>query len=188
MKNIKITQFYNIFLFSNNMYSLVEFRINPKLDFDFEKVVSLKNKNIDGSLKTKIIKDLLSNKFKKDLYDIIFNTVSNDINDLSQYLDGTIKSINYNKLNSSITIKLKLFLSKSLPKKNSSLKKALDEPDRIKLLTKANIIELIKENINHIYQSRGHYKNYKLGDQTIYLDLSQTTNSDKYAIHSFIIN
>ena len=37
------------------MYSFVEFRINPKLDFDFEKVISLKNKNIDGLLKTKII-------------------------------------------------------------------------------------------------------------------------------------
>ena len=86
------------------MYTLVEFRINPKLDFDFDKVISLKNKNIDVSLKTKIIKDLLSNKFKKDLQDIIFNTISNDINDLSQYLDGTINSINYNKLNSSITI------------------------------------------------------------------------------------
>ena len=172
------------------MYSFVEFRINPKLDFDFEKVISLKNKNIDGLLKTKIIKDLLSNKFKKDLQDIIFNTISNDINDLSQYLDGTINSINYNKLNSSITIKLKLFLSKSLPKKHSSLglSTLLDKTSRLKLLTKENIIELIKKNINHIYQARGHYKDYKLGVQTIYLDLSQNSNNDKYAIHSFIIN
>ena len=172
------------------MYSLVEFRINPKLDFDFEKVVSLKNKNIDVSLKTKIIKDLLSNKFKKDLQDIIFNTISNDINDLSQYLNGTINSINYNKLNSSITIKLNIFFSKSLPKKNSSLGLSvlLDKTDRLKLLTKENIIELIKENINHIYQARGHYKNYKLGDQTIYLDLSQNSNNDKYAMNGFIIS
>jgi hypothetical protein len=172
------------------MYSLVEFRINPKLDFDFEKVISLKNKNIDVLLKTKIIKDLLSNKFKKDLQDIIFNTISNDFNDLSQYLDGTINSINYNKSNSSITIKLKIFFSKSLPKQHSSLKKSvlLDNADRLKLLTKENIIELIKKNINHIYQARGHYKNYKLGDQTIYLDLSPNSNNDKYAMNGFIIS
>ena len=172
------------------MYSFVEFRINPKLDFDFEKVISLKNKNIDGLLKTKIIKDLLSNKFKKDLQDIIFNTISNDINDLSQYLDGTINSINYNKLNSSITIKLKLFLSNSLPKKHSSLglSTLLDKTSRLKLLTKENIIELIKKNINHIYQARGHYKDYKLGVQTIYLDLSQNSNNDKYAMNGFIIS
>ena len=86
------------------------FKINPKLDFDLEKVVSLKNKNIDGKLKKQIKKDLLSNTFKKDLQDILFNTVSNDINDLSQYLSGTISSIKYNKINSSITVYLKLFL------------------------------------------------------------------------------
>jgi hypothetical protein len=33
------------------MYSFVEFRINPKLDFDFEKVISLKNKNIEWFVK-----------------------------------------------------------------------------------------------------------------------------------------
>ena len=30
------------------------FKINPKVDFDLEKVVSLKNKNIDGKLKKQI--------------------------------------------------------------------------------------------------------------------------------------
>ena len=169
------------------MYFTCHFKINPKLDFDLEKVVSLKNKNIDGKLKKQIEKDLLSNTFKKDLQDILFNTVSNDINDLSQYLSGTISSIKYNKINSSITVYLKLFLSKSLPKKNSSLKKTvlLDESQRLKLLTKKNIIEMIKNNINHSYYARGHYKDFKHGKQTIYIDLSQNSKTDKYSIHSF---
>ena len=41
--------------------------MNPKLDFDLEKVVSLKNKNIEGKLKTHIEKDIVSESFKKDL-------------------------------------------------------------------------------------------------------------------------
>lgn len=44
---------------------------------------------------------------------------------------------------------------------------------------------MIKNNINHIYYARGHYKDFKLGKQTIYLDLSQNSKTDKYAIHSF---
>ena len=60
---------------------------------------------------------------KNDLQDILFNTISNDINDLSQYLSGTISSIKYNKINSSITVYLKLFFSKKIPKTNSKFKK-----------------------------------------------------------------
>ena len=172
------------------MYFTCHFKINPKLDFDLETVVSLNNKNIDGKLKKQIEKDLVSESFKNDLQDILFNTISNDINDLSQYLSGTISSIKYNKINSSITVYLKLFFSKKIPKTNSKFKKneLLDESQRLKLLTKKNIIEMIKNNINHIYYARGHYKDFNHGKQTIYLDLSQNSKKDKYAIHSFNIH
>ena len=86
-------------MFYQYMYKIVEFRINPRIiiDLDSGKTISFKNKHLDSNLKNKIIKDFLSNKAKKHLYENIFNTGSNDNDDLSQYLDGELVSIKYNK-------------------------------------------------------------------------------------------
>jgi len=44
---------------------------------------------------------------------------------------------------------------------------------------------MIKENINHIYRSRGHYKEYKLKDSTVVFDLSLISENDKNTINNF---
>ena len=172
------------------MYTHVEFNLNPRLHFDnddFYKTVKFNNKKLDKKLKDKIIKDFLSPKFKKILYEDIFNMGSNDINDISQYLDGKILEVNYNNKKSNFTVKSSLFLSKSLPKDFSSINKKdlLNKDEIIKLLTKKNIIEMIKENINHVYRARGYYKDFKFEKYEVYPDLSLISENDKYVINNF---
>lgn len=172
------------------MYSNVEFYLNPRLLFDsddFEKILKFTNKKLDYNLKQNIIKDLTSTKFKKLFYEDIFNTGSNDVDDISQYLDGKILEIKY--MNDSFRVKLSLFVSKKLPKPYSGLnKKELYPMDKIlKLLTKKNIIEMIKDNINHNYRARGHYKDFKFNEYKIYLDLSLNSKNDKYVMNKFSI-
>ena len=172
------------------MYSHIEFSLNPRLHFyndDFYKTIKFNNKKLDKKLKDKIIKDFLSPKFKKILYEDIFNMGSNDINDISQYLDGKILEVKYNNNKSNFTVKSSLFLSKSLPKDYSSINKKdlLNKDEIIKLLTKKNIIEMIKENINHVYRARGYYKDFKFEKYEVYPDLSLISENDKYVINNF---
>jgi len=71
------------------MISSVEFDLNPILYFDSgkpAKKMKFNNKHIDSKLKNNIIKDVISNKFKKYLYDTIFYTPDDDA--ISEYLDG----------------------------------------------------------------------------------------------------
>jgi len=178
-------------MFYQYMYKIVEFRINPRIiiDLDSGKTISFKNKHLDSNLKNKIIKDFLSNKAKKHLYENIFNTGSNDNDDLSQYLDGKLVSIKYNKPTDNFIILLHIYLSKSIPKQYSSLNKneLLPEKDIIKLVSKKNIIKMIKDNINHIYRSSGHFKDYKLDGIDVYVDISLNSGTDKYVMNHFII-
>jgi len=163
---------------------LLEFILRPRIYFySSDKLVSFKNKKLDPELKKKIIKDLLSNDFKKYLYSTIFDNGSNDIDDLSQYLDGKVLDIS-NKTDSFI-VNLKLFKSKKLPKAYSSLSKGelLKSEDVDKLMTGSNIIEMIKLNINHQYRSAGHYKDYNYGD--ISIDLSLVSENDKIVMSQF---
>ena len=172
-------------------YNKLEFTIYPKLYIDDDEneyeIILKKNKYVDNKLLERIIKDMLSSQFKKHLYTCIFDTGSNDIDDISQYLDGKILNINYNKSKKNFTIKISLFLAKKIPKNYSSLsKKDLLEPEEInKLLTKKNIKNMVAENINHVYRSSGHFKDYNKGDVNIYVNLD---SSNKRFVSNFNIN
>jgi hypothetical protein len=83
------------------IYSKLKFSINPKLYIDDDenqyKIPLKTNKHVDNKLLQKILKDMLSLKFKNHLYSCIFDTGSNDNDDVSQYLDGKILNIIHNK-------------------------------------------------------------------------------------------
>ena len=117
------------------------------------------------------------------MYSTIFDNGSNDIDDLSQYLDGEVLDIS-NK-NDSFIVNLKLFKSKKLPKAYSSLSKGelLKSEEVDKLMIGSNIIEMIKLNINHQYRAAGHYKEYNSGD--VFIDLSLKTENDKMVMSHF---
>lgn len=162
----------------------LKFTIRPRIYFySSNKLVSFKNKNLNPELKKKIIKDLLSSRFKKYLYSSIFTNGSNDVDDLSQYLDGKVLDINYE--NDSFIVNLRLFISKKLPKDFSILSKSelLKGEELYKLMTSNNIIEMIRLNIDHQYRSGGHYKEYNSGE--ISIDLSLTSNNDKFIMSNF---
>lgn len=162
----------------------LKFTIRPRIYFyGSNKLVSFKNKNLNPELKKKIIKDLLSSRFKKYLYSSIFTNGSNDVDDLSQYLDGKVLDINYE--NDSFIVNLRLFISKKLPKDFSILSKSelLKGEELYKLMTSNNIIEMIRLNIDHQYRSGGHYKEYNSGE--ISIDLSLTSNNDKFIMSNF---
>ena len=164
---------------------ILYFILHPRTFFhNSDNLVAFKNKKLDPKLKSQIIKDLLSKDFKKYLYSSIFNNGSNDIDDISQYLDGKVLDINYKK--DSFIVKLNLFKSKQLPKEYSSLSKGelLKDNEINKLITASNIIEMIKLNINHQYRAGGHYKEYKSGD--ISVDLSLISKNDKMVMNHFI--
>jgi hypothetical protein len=172
-------------------YSTLEFSINPKFYIDDDEnqyEIPLKtNKHVDNKLLQKILKDMLSPKFKKHLYWCIFDTGSNDIDDVSQYLDGKILSVNYNKSKNNFTVKTSLFMSKKLPKNYSSLSKTeLLEPKKVnKLVTKKKIKEMVAENINHVYRASGHFKDYKKGEVNISVNLD---SDNKRFVTNFKIN
>ena len=175
------------------MYSKLKFTIKPKLYINEEEQdeideITLKtNKYVDDKLLQKIIDDMLSTKFKKHLYTCIFDTGSNDIDDVSQYLDGKILSIKYNKSEKKFTVITSLFLRKQLPKNYSSLSiDELYEPGKVnKLVTKSKIEKMVKENINHVYSSSGHFEQYKNGKVAIYVNLD---NSNKQFVCNFKID
>ena len=158
------------------MISSVEFDLNPRLYFtndESAKKMKFNNKHIDSKLKNNIIKDVISNKFKKYLYDTIFDTPDDDA--ISEYLDGKNIEIKYNNTKSNFRVIIKLYLLKSFD----------NEKELLKLINKKNITNMIKENINHIYRSRGHYKEYKLKDSTVVFDLSLISENDKNTINNF---
>ena len=162
----------------------LEFMFRPRIYiYSSDKLVAFKNKRLDPELKKEIIKDLLSKDFKKYLYSAIFDNGSNDVDDVSQYLDGEVLDIK-NK-NDSFIVNLKLFKSKTLPKAYSSLSKGelLKGEELDKLMTGSNIIEMIKLNINHQYRSGGHYKEYNSGE--ISIDLSLVSKNDKMVMSHF---
>ena len=162
----------------------LKFTIRPRIYFySSNELVSFKNKKLDPELKKKIIKDLLSSRFKKYLYFCIFKNGSNDIDDLSQYLDGEIIDINHE--NDSFIINLRLFISKKLPKDFSILskKELLKGKELYNLMTGRNIIKMIRLNIDHQYRSGGHYKEYNSGE--ISIDLTLKNNNDKFVMSNF---
>lgn len=159
------------------MMKEVSFNIYPILEFiddnDKKKIYKFTSKKIDKNLKNKIIKDIESQSFKKELYQDIFNTGVNHVNDISQYLDGKINAISYK--NNYFNIKCSIFLIEKLPKEFSSFKKSdlLKNDNIVKLFTRKNIKHMIKENILHNYISRGHFKEYKFNGYDIFVDLSE---------------
>jgi hypothetical protein len=172
-------------------YSKLEFSINPKFyieDDENQYEIPFKmNKYVDNKLLQKILKDMLSPKFKKHLYACIFDTGSNDKNDISQYLDGKMLSVVYNKPKNNFMVETSLFMRKQLPKKYSSLSKTeLLEAKKVnKLVTKKKIKEMVAENINHFYRASGHFKDYKKGE----VDISINLDSDnKKFVTNFKIN
>ena len=163
---------------------ILSFIIRPRIYFySSDKLVAFKNKTVAPELKKKIIKDLLSKDFKNYLYSSIFNNGSNDVDDLSQYLDGEVLDIS-NETDSFI-VNLKLFISKTLPKEYSSLSKSelLKGKELDKLITGSNIVEMIRLNIDHQYRSGGHYKEYNSGELSI--DLSLTSDNDRFVMSHF---
>ena len=173
------------------MNKTVEFTVKPKLivDLDSQKSVSLKNDMLSSKVREQIVKDFVSSKCKKHLYTAIFEGISNDRDDLSQYIDGKIISITYNPSTFSFKVKLEVFLAKVLPKKVSSLKKSeLLKGDKIlELATNENLIETIKMNIDYFYSASGHFKNYKVGTNILYLDITMKSDKDKSTIGRFKI-
>jgi hypothetical protein len=79
-------------------------------------------------------------------------------------------------------------MRKQLPKNYSSLSNTeLLETEKVnKLVTKQKIKEMVSENINHVYQSRGHIKDYKTSEANIYVTLG--TYSSKDFVSNFKIN
>jgi hypothetical protein len=162
------------------MISSVEFDINPRLyispnkpsNDDSVKTMRFNNNKLNPKIKEIITKDIVSNKFKKYLYKIIFDTENSD--DISNYLDGKIKAITYN--NNNFRVKIDLFLYKKL---------VSDKTKILKLMTKNNIKKLIKENINHVYRSRGHYKTFKVGDNNITISFETLQPNDNYVMNKF---
>ena len=162
------------------MISSVEFDINPRLyispnkpsNDDSVKTMRFNNNKLNPKIKEIITKDIVSNKFKKYLYKIIFDTENSD--DISNYLDGKIKAITYN--NNNFRVKIDLFLYKKL---------VSDKTKILKLITKNNIKKLIKENINHVYRSRGHYKTFKVGDNNITISFETLQPNDNYVMNKF---
>jgi hypothetical protein len=196
------------------MISSVEFDINPRLyispnkpsNDNSVKTMRFNNKNLNPKIKEIIIKDMVSNKFKKYLYKIIFDIENSD--EISNYLDGKIKAITYNKNNFNFRVKIDLFLYKKIlndktkklvsdktkklvsdkTKKlvSDKTKKLVSDKTKIlKLITKNNIKNLIKENINHIYRSRGHYKTFKVGDNNITISFETLQPNDNYVMNKF---
>ena len=162
----------------------LKFNIRPRIYFySSNKLVSFKNKKLDPELKKKIIKDLLSQRFKKYLYFSIFTNGSNDIDDLSQYLDGEVLDISYE--NDSFIVNLRLFISNKLPKEYSILSKSqlLKGKELYNLINGSNIIKMIRLNIDHQYRSGGHYKEYNSGE--ISIDLSLKSDNDKFVMSNF---
>lgn len=146
------------------MSKIVKFNINPRLYFyndDSDKTLTLKNKNLDKKLKEKIINDLKSNKFKNYLNETIFEEL--DSENSTELIKGKIVSVIIN----SNTIRVILKVTNSISNKN--------------------IIKIIKENINHVYRSRGHYKTYKFLNYEINIDLSLNGEKDTYIINNFSI-
>ena len=45
---------------------------------------------------------------------------------------------------------------------------------------------MIKENINHVYRSRGYYKDWKFEKYKVYIYLGLISENDKYVINNFI--
>jgi hypothetical protein len=162
------------------MISSVEFDLNPRLyispnkpsNDDSVKTMRFNNNKLNPKIKEIITKDIVSNKFKKYLYKIIFDTENSD--DISNYLDGKIKAITYN--NNNFRVKIDLFLYKKL---------VSDKTKILKLITKNNIKKLIKENINHVYRSRGHYKTFKVGDNNITISFETLQPNDNYVMNKF---
>lgn len=171
------------------MNKTVEFTVKPKLiyDLDSQKYVQLKSDKISSKVREQIVKDFVSLKCKKHLYTAIFEGLSNDPDDLSQYIDGKVVSITYNPSTFSFKVKLEVFLAEKLPKKFSSLKKSeLLKGDKIlELATTENIIETIKINIDYFYRASGHFKNYRVGTDTLYLDITMKSDKDKSTIGKF---
>ena len=81
------------------MNKTVEFTVKPKLiyDLDTQKSIPLKSDKLSNKVREQIVKDFVSLKCKKHLYEAIFEGLSNDPDDLSQYLDGKVVSITYNQ-------------------------------------------------------------------------------------------
>jgi len=173
------------------MNKTVEFTVKPKLivDLDSQKSISLKSDSLSSKVREQILKDFVSAKCKKHLYTAIFEGITNDPDDLSQYIDGKVVSITYNPGTFSFTVKLEVFLAKQLPKKVSSLKKSelLKEDKILELATRENIIETIKMNIDYFYRASGHFKNYRVGTDTLYLDITMKSDKDKSTIGKFKI-
>tara|TARA_B100001093_G_C26670869_1_gene946124 strand:+ start:76 stop:600 length:525 start_codon:yes stop_codon:yes gene_type:complete len=173
------------------MNKTVEFTVKPKLivDLDSQKSISLKSDSLSSKVREQILKDFVSAKCKKHLYTAIFEGITNDPDDLSQYIDGKVVSITYNPGTFSFTVKLEVFLAKQLPKKVSSLKKSelLKEYKILELATRENIIETIKMNIDYFYRASGHFKNYRVGTDTLYLDITMKSDKDKSTIGKFKI-
>ena len=172
------------------MYKSIQFNINPIIylynDNDDKKLLF---NNLEKNLKDKIIKDLLSSKFKNYLYDIIFNVPVNDYNDISQYIDGKILNISYNKEKSNFSVKCNIFISKKIPKvKHNVNQDVLDNKDYKKLFTKKNITKMIKSQINHFYNSRGHYKKYKFNNYDVYVNLLKMDIGNTNVINNININ
>jgi len=177
------------------MISSVEFDLNPRLyispnkpsNDDSVKTMRFNNNKLNPKIKEIITKDIVSNKFKKYLYKIIFDTENSD--DISNYLDGKIKAITYNN---NFRVKIDLFLYKKLvsdkTKKlvSDKTKKLVSDKTKIlKLMTENNIKKLIKENINHVYRSRGHYKTFKVGDNNITISFETLQPNDNYVMNKF---
>ena len=174
------------------MYTYIEFRLKPiitisndnyiekhNLDYDTnidEKIILFNSKKLDLKIKEIVIKSLISPKFKKHLYKCIFEVPSIEYDDISQYLDGKIIDVNYDKLNNFFIVKCKLFISNNIPKNKYNNKKVLSEREYLKLMTKKNIINMIKEQLQHFYSSGGHYKNYKYKNYDIYINLLNINN------------
>jgi len=74
------------------------------------------NKQIDSKLKKNIIKNIVSNKFKKYLYD------TPDDDAISEYLDGKNIEIKYNNTKSNFRVIIKLSLLKSFDNEKELLK------------------------------------------------------------------
>ena len=163
------------------MISQVQFSITPKIivDLDTGKSISFKNKKLDLKLKNQIKKDFISSKSKKYLQQCIFDNGSNDVDDLSQYLDGSVTSLTYDPSKDNFVVVINVLLSKVLPKPFSSLKKSelLSESEIHKLMTKQNLAEMIKENLTWAYSSSGHFKSYTLNKEDVYVDISQNNVS-----------
>ena len=107
------------------MNKTVEFTVKPKLiyDLDTQKSIPLKSDKLSSKVREQIVKDFVSLKCKKHLYEAIFEGLSNDPDDLSQYIDGKVVSITYNPSTFSFRVKLEVFLAEKLPKKGFKFKK-----------------------------------------------------------------